>query len=109
MITYALAKGIRQGYVGAHFAAAARKAYQGILAHFVGVDEAGLASLHQICSVAGLGGDPYRDGSFEYYVSEKIVSNDFKGVGPFILASIESSRLDTTAEGPCGRPDSSGP
>jgi len=42
-----------------------------------------------MCYVAGLGGDPYRDGSFENYISEPIVSNDFKGVGPFILASIE--------------------
>ena len=39
--------------------------------------------------MGGLGGNPYRDGSFEYYISEKVVTNDFKGVGSFILASIE--------------------
>jgi unsaturated rhamnogalacturonyl hydrolase len=39
--------------------------------------------------VAGLGGEPYRDGSFEYYVSEKVTPNDPKGVGPFILAALE--------------------
>jgi unsaturated rhamnogalacturonyl hydrolase len=92
MITYALAKGIRQGYISVQYAEAAQKAYRGILAHFVNVDEAGLAHLNRICSVAGLGGTPYRDGSFDYYVSEQIVSNDFKGVGPFILAGIELSR-----------------
>jgi unsaturated rhamnogalacturonyl hydrolase len=39
-----------------------------------------------------LGGTPYRDGSFEYYINEKIVDNDTKGVGPFILAALELNR-----------------
>jgi unsaturated rhamnogalacturonyl hydrolase len=39
--------------------------------------------------VAGLGGNPYRDGSYEYYIGEKIRSNDPKAVGPFIFASLE--------------------
>ncbi|MBN1963111.1 MAG: glycoside hydrolase family 88 protein [Anaerolineae bacterium] len=98
MIAYALAKAIRRGYTGACHTQAARRAYQGILAHLAGVDEAGFAHLHRICSVAGLGGTPYRDGSFDYYISEPIVSDDFKGVGPFVLASLESGRLDA-AEG----------
>ncbi|HET9317605.1 MAG TPA: pectate lyase, partial [Vicinamibacteria bacterium] len=34
----------------------------------------------------------YRDGTFEYYVNERIRSNDPKGVGPFILASLEKER-----------------
>ena len=53
------------------------------------VDARGAITLEGTCSVAGLGGDPYRDGSYEYYVSEPVVANDFKGVGPFILASLE--------------------
>ncbi|MEC8786145.1 MAG: glycosyl hydrolase family 88, partial [Pseudomonadota bacterium] len=44
-------------------------------------------SLEQVCAVAGLGGNPYRDGSFDYYMSEPIRANDAKGVGPFILAA----------------------
>ena len=40
-----------------------------------------------------LGGDPekerYRDGTYEYYVTEKVRDNDPKAVGPFIFASIE--------------------
>jgi len=39
--------------------------------------------------VAGLGGDPYRDASYEYYINEEIRSNDPKGTGPFILASLQ--------------------
>ena len=45
-----------------------------------------------ICSVAGLGGNPYRDGSFRYYISEPVREDDFKGVGPFILACTEMER-----------------
>lgn len=43
-------------------------------------------------AVAGLGGNPYRDGSYEYYVKEPVRNNDPKGVGPFILASLEFER-----------------
>jgi unsaturated rhamnogalacturonyl hydrolase len=42
--------------------------------------------------VAGLGGNPCRDGSFSYYISEPIATDDFKGVGPFILACLEVER-----------------
>ena len=47
------------------------------------------AHLDRICRVAGLGGSPYRDGTYDYYVGEPIVSDDNKGVGPFILAAVE--------------------
>jgi unsaturated rhamnogalacturonyl hydrolase len=39
--------------------------------------------------VSGLGGNPYRDGSYEYYLKEPIRRDDLKGVAPFIMASIE--------------------
>jgi unsaturated rhamnogalacturonyl hydrolase len=67
----------------------ARNGYQGIVRDLITVDTQGLVTLERICAVAGLGGNPYRDGSFEYYVGEKVASNDYKGVGPFILASLE--------------------
>ncbi|HMP32033.1 MAG TPA: glycoside hydrolase family 88 protein, partial [Saprospiraceae bacterium] len=40
-----------------------------------------------------LGGVPYRDGSYEYYVLEPKRDNDLKAVGPFILASLEYDLL----------------
>jgi len=89
MFVYALAKGVRRGYLPAEYLAVARRGYDGIERNLITVDAQGLVSLHGICSVAGLGGEPYRDGSFEYYVSEKQVSNDYKGVGPLILAALE--------------------
>jgi unsaturated rhamnogalacturonyl hydrolase len=92
MFVYALAKGFRQGNLGAEYLDALKKGYEGILARFVEVDERGLVSLNGICRVAGLGGTPYRDGSFAYYASEAVVANDYKGIGPFILASAEVER-----------------
>jgi unsaturated rhamnogalacturonyl hydrolase len=89
MFVYALAKGVNKGYIGEKHLDVVKRGYKGILEHFVEVDEQGLVNLNLICSVAGLGGEPYRDGSFEYYVGEEIVTNDYKGVGPFIMASIE--------------------
>ena len=77
-----------------------RKATGGIIDHLVKYDGDGKWSLTQCCSVAGLGGSPgngrARDGSFDYYVSEPIVNNDLKGVGPFILAGIEVQQLTRT-------------
>jgi unsaturated rhamnogalacturonyl hydrolase len=89
MFVYALAKGVRMGYLDPLHIQIANRGYQGILEQFIEVDERGWVNLHSICSVGGLGGTPYRDGSFEYYTSEPVVSNDYKGFGPFIMASLE--------------------
>ncbi|MEJ2210569.1 MAG: glycoside hydrolase family 88 protein [Anaerolineae bacterium] len=94
MFVYALAKGARLGYLGEEAREAAHKGYRGILEQFVTVGDAGLVSVHQICSVGGLGGTPYRDGSFEYYIGEKVMSDEYKGVGAFILASTEMEKLE---------------
>jgi unsaturated rhamnogalacturonyl hydrolase len=67
--------------------------YEGLLQLMLHEDESGELHLGGICSVAGLGGNPYRDGSFAYYVGEPVVTDDFKGVGPFILASLEREKV----------------
>ncbi|MBE7555154.1 MAG: glycoside hydrolase family 88 protein [Anaerolineales bacterium] len=89
MVVYAIAKGVRNGYLDKSWLPIAARGFAGLLKHLVTVDSEGLVNLHSICSTAGLGGDPYRDGSFEYYVSEPIITNDLHGVGPFILAAVE--------------------
>jgi unsaturated rhamnogalacturonyl hydrolase len=93
MLSYALLKAARLGHLDAKYREVGRRAYAGMLQEFVRVDEKGLVNLDRVCQVAGLGGDPekerYRSGTFDYYVGEKIRSNDPKGVGPFILASLE--------------------
>ena len=70
------------------------RAFAGIIEHLVEVDECGQVNLTGICSVAGLGGEQQRDGSYEYYISEPVVTNDRKGVGAFLLASVEIERLN---------------
>ncbi|SIO03684.1 glycoside hydrolase family 88/105 protein [Chitinophaga niabensis] len=89
MFTYTLAKGVRLGILPAKYKAVARRAYAGILKEFIKKDEQGRTHLHGTVSVSGLGGNPYRDGSFEYYMSEKVVVDDPKGVGAFLQAANE--------------------
>ena len=92
MFVYALAKGSRLGLLCESHLVAARRAYLGIVNRFVTLDSAGHVALKDTCRVAGLGGDPYRDGSFEYYIHEQRATNDPKGLAPFILASLEMER-----------------
>jgi unsaturated rhamnogalacturonyl hydrolase len=92
MFVYAFAKGARMGYLDSTYRSLAGRAFDGMLAEFVTTDADGSVSINKICKVAGLGGNPPRDGSFEYYVSEPVVSNDYKGVGAFILAANELGR-----------------
>jgi len=89
MFVYALAKGVRLGYLDKRYGKVARKGYAGILKQFVQTEPDGTLALTGTVSVGGLGGTPYRDGSYEYYLSEPLKKNDFKGVGPFIMASVE--------------------
>ncbi len=94
MFVYAIAKAVRKGYLDNNFIKVARKGYDGILKSLVTVDARGWVDIHNCCSVAGLGGNPYRDGSYEYYVGEPIRDNDPKAIGPFILTCLEFERLD---------------
>jgi unsaturated rhamnogalacturonyl hydrolase len=92
MFVYAFAKGVHNGYLAQDYLLSARRGYHGLLQNLIKIDAQGWLTLEKVCGGAGLGGDPYRDGSFEYYVSEKIIPNDPKGVGPFILAALEMER-----------------
>ncbi len=88
MFAYAFAHAARRGWLDARYAVLARKAFAGITTTLVTVTPEGYVDLHGTCRSAGLGGQPYRDGSFAYYISEPQRLNDFKGVGPFLLAAI---------------------
>lgn len=113
MFAYALLKAYRKGYVANNaFQDAGIRAYQGILQHFIRVNDDETISLTHCCSVAGLGPglsekvkraapnvkeNRRRDGSYNYYLSEPVRDNDAKGVGPFIWASLEMEALDDTS------------
>lgn len=91
MFVYALAKASRLGYVDRTYGKVAKKAYQAILKEFITENQDGTINLIRICKSAGLGYG--RDGSYDYYVyQEEKVQNDGKGVGPFIVASLEMER-----------------
>lgn len=89
MFVYALLKGVRMGYLEPAYLEPAKRGYEGLLKHFIKQNEDGTISLTNCCAVAGLGGNPYRDGSYNYYIGTEIRDDDPKGVGPFIMACIE--------------------
>ncbi|HEV7747143.1 MAG TPA: glycoside hydrolase family 88 protein [Pyrinomonadaceae bacterium] len=97
MFTYALAKGVRKGYLPISYLNVARKGFRGIVQSFIKTDPSGQTNLEGTVSVGGLGGNPYRDGSYEYYLSEKVVTNDPKGIGAFLMASNEMEIADGLA------------
>ena len=89
MFVYALAKGVRNGYLPSTYQRVAENGYRGIVKQFLKTDANGQLNLEGTVSVGGLGGNPYRDGSYEYYLSEKVVTNDPKGIGALLLAAGE--------------------
>lgn len=91
MFTYFLAKAINEGYLDRSYEAAAEKAYRGLVDEFVAIDASGEYHLTNICEVAGLGFG--RDGSYRYYMSERVVRNDPKGLAPAIMAMLQVSEL----------------
>ena len=93
MFVFAMAKGIRMNYLPAGFKAPLQKAYNGMIKEFVKQDANGQYHFVQAVAGAGLGGTPYRDGSYEYYVNEPKRDDDLKAIGPFIQACIEMELL----------------
>jgi len=94
MFVYSLAKAARLGYIDARYRQVASRGFDGIISNLVKTSSDGLPSLTKVCQVAGLGGalrkdGSYRDGTYAYYVSEPIATDDYKGVGPFIMAALE--------------------
>ncbi|MEJ5350178.1 MAG: glycoside hydrolase family 88 protein [Melioribacteraceae bacterium] len=98
MYIYAFAKGYNNGYLPKKFIEEAKVSFKGAIKEFVKLDKDGYYNLYGTCRGAGLGGNPYRDGSYEYYVSEKPRTNDFKGYGPLILAAMEIEKAEALSK-----------
>ncbi|ACZ31555.1 glycosyl hydrolase family 88 [Xylanimonas cellulosilytica DSM 15894] len=93
MVLAAVAKGLRLGYLdAAEWGAHLERAWAAGVDEFLTVTAEGWVDVNRICQVAGLGGPAQRDGSYGYYMSEPIVANDHKGVGPFLLLAAEMGR-----------------
>ena len=86
---YGYAKAVNRGYIDIKYSAIAEKALQGLKDKLLVETPDGTLSLTRCCQVGGLGGNPYRDGSFEYYIGEKMRDNDAKATGPLIMGCLE--------------------
>ena len=89
MFVYAIARGVREGYLPDRYMKVATRGWEGIKNEFIKTNANGDTDWEGTVSVSGLGGNPYRDGSFDYYMSEKLRTNDAKGLGPAIRAALE--------------------
>ncbi len=87
MFAYALMKGARLGLLSGALGDAGFESLGACVDVFLTEH-----ALSGICGVAGLGNVPYRNGSFDYYVSEPVVLNDPKGVGALFMALSEGLR-----------------
>ena len=94
MFVYALAHGVREGYLPDRYIKVAQRGWEGIKKEFIKTNDKGETDWEGTVSVSGLGGTPYRDGSYEYYMSEKLRTNDAKGLGPAIRAALEMESYD---------------
>ena len=93
MYCYAMAKGVRIGVLDKQYKKEAQQVLEGLKAHKIVTNEDGTLSLIDCCAVAGLGGNPFRDGTYDYYIHERIRKDDPKGVAPLILACLELHRI----------------
>ncbi|MBR1649843.1 MAG: glycoside hydrolase family 88 protein [Lachnospiraceae bacterium] len=93
IIAYAILKGVRLGVLPEEYRKYGEKAFDGVTHNKLNVDENGELHMDGICLVAGLGGDAKRPGTYDYYMSEPVVKDDAKGVGPYLLAYTEIRRI----------------
>ncbi len=91
MVAYACLKGARLRILDPKYHDIGNEIFNGVIKKYLS-DKNGNLNLGGICIMAGLGPNDklYRDGTFEYYISEKVVENDAKGVGPLIMAYVET-------------------
>ena len=97
LILNGLLQGARLGLLSPETGAAAMESFRSAQRHFIGRMKDGEYFVAKCCQGAGLGGASRRDGSFDYYISENVVSHDIKTVGAFIQAAAEYQRLSGEA------------
>lgn len=89
MFIYFLKKSIQHNYIPKEkFEQPMLKAYKGLFENLIEVEKDGVVNIIKCCAGAGLGGHPYRSGTYEYYINEHVRANDPKAVGPFIMLSL---------------------
>ncbi len=89
LFAYSALKAERLGAVGKKLGNYGMQSLSAVTENYISVGSDGIPVLKNICLVAGLGGNPCRNGSPEYYLSEPVVENDAKGIAPFLMAFSE--------------------
>jgi unsaturated rhamnogalacturonyl hydrolase len=92
MFTYALGKGVKFNHLPEAYKKYALESFDNLTDMFLIRDMEYNLTLKNTVGGCGLGGRPYRDGTYDYYVSEVKVDNDPKGVGALLLAAIEINK-----------------
>ncbi len=91
LFAYSALKAVRLGICGEEMLESGKRTFETITEKYI--DNSGdIPVLKNICLVGGLGGENSRDGSAEYYLSEKVVENDAKGIAPYIMTYTELKR-----------------
>lgn len=97
LICYAILNAVNNGLIDETYYNVGKSIFNGICCEKLTVTDSKF-TLSGICKVGGLGGTSNgvsRDGSFYYYLSESVVSNEAKGVAPFIMAYVELQKYKT--------------
>ena len=95
MVAYSILKGIRLNILDESLKDKAVKALVGII-DVHGTEGNGELSIGGTVCVAGLGEFEgiRRDGSYDYYISEEVVADEAKAIGPLMSAYAEYLRLE---------------
>lgn len=88
MVIAAIAKAAKLGYLEQTYFMEMKHTFPRFTEQFVRRNKEGFLDIVDICGCAGLGSDPYRTGSYEYYISEPRTVNDYKCAGAFIQAGL---------------------
>ncbi len=98
MLIAAIAKAAHLGYLDRKYLKDAEQMFTQFTKQFVKRNREGFLDIIDICGCAGLGSDPYRTGSYEYYISEPKTVNDYKCAGAFIQAGLLLEKAAQNAE-----------
>lgn len=93
IFAFSILKSVRLGLLDRSYLAAGQRAFDGICRTYLSEEDDRL-KLGGICLVAGLGNKEMREGTFDYYMREPVVSNDAKGVAPLVLAYVETMMIE---------------
>jgi len=90
LVAYGILKAVNEGLLDTSYFEIGKAIFDGTIESRLHTDGDSI-ELEGIVLVSGLGpeNNPRRDGTMTYYLSEPIVKNDAKGVGPMIMAYTE--------------------